>query len=234
MRHAALPGAIVLAATLVLPARPASGPPATGAIEGVVRFTGKPPPPRKVLTADGAVEHHALVLDKKTKGLRDVVVCLVDAPARPKVAKREPVYVDQKDLRFVPRVVAVQHGQAVRFDNSDRFNHGVRSTSTVPRNNFNFFVTPGNPIDCVFGPQKYPIAIDCSLHPCMRAWVYVFDHPHFAVSGAKGTFRIADIRPGKHTLWLRHADTGLNEKRPVEIRAGRITRVEVEWKKLED
>jgi plastocyanin len=231
--RAGLLGMVVLAAAAVLPARPASGPPATGAVEGVVRFTGKLPPPRKVVTADGPIEYPDLVVDKKTKGLADVVACLADVPAQPRVSKREPVLVDQKDLRFVPRVVAVQNGQAVRFDNSDRFNHSVRASSTVAKNTFNLFVSPGNPVDCVFVPQKHPVAIDCSLHPCMRAWVYVFTHPHFTVSNGKGTFRIADLRPGKYTLWLRHAATGLQAKRAVEVRAGRITHLEVGWQKVE-
>jgi plastocyanin len=226
-------GSAVLGGVVVLPCWPAAGPPPTGTIEGVVRFTGKLPPPRKVITADGPVLHQDVMVDKKTKGLRDVVAALAELAAQPKVTKREPAYVDQKDLRFVPRVVAVQYGQAVQFDNSDRFNHSVRSTSTEEKNNFNFFVTPGKPIDCVFVPQKHPVAIDCSLHPCMRAWVYVFSHPYFALSDEKGTFRITGIQPGKYTLWLRHPDAGLQAKRGVEVRARQSTRVLVEWKKIE-
>jgi plastocyanin len=209
----------------------AAPPAATGTIEGVVRFTGKLPPPKKLQTMDGSILHHDLVVEKKTKGLRDVAVSLLGIGAAPRVTKREPAYVDQKELLFVPRVVAVQLGQAVRFDNSDTCNHSVQANSSVKSNQFNVFVTPGQPLDHVFEAQKHPVAITCSLHGWMKAYVYVFDHPFFDVTGEKGTFRIANVRPGKHILWLRHADTGLNEKREVEVRASRTTRVEVEWKK---
>jgi hypothetical protein len=101
-------------------------------------------------------------------------------------------------------------------------------------NDFNVFVTPGKPYDHFFAPQKHPVAVGCSLHANMSAWVYVFAHPHFAISDARGTFRITGVSGGKHNLWLRHADTGLNAKRTVEVRAGRITRVAVEWKKVAD
>src|SRR4051794_40996401 len=104
------------------------GPPqkAPGTITGVVRFTGTVPPPKEVVTTDGTtIRHHELLVDSKTRGLRYVVASLEDAPARPKLRDAEPVLVDQKDMRFVPRVVAVQHGQPVRFDNSDLCNHSV-------------------------------------------------------------------------------------------------------------
>src|SRR4051794_36961852 len=87
-----------------------------GIIAGVVRFTGKVPPPKEVVTTDGStIRHSDLVVDGKTRGLRYVVAALEDAPARPRVGKAEPVLVDQRDMLFVPRVVAVQHGRAVRF-----------------------------------------------------------------------------------------------------------------------
>jgi hypothetical protein len=59
----------------------------------------------------------------------------------------------------------------------------------------------------------------------------VTSHPWVAVSDEKGAFTIEDVPPGEYTLWLRHPDTGLEERRPVEVRAGRPVAVEVEWKK---
>jgi plastocyanin len=98
---------------------------------------------------------------------------------------------------FIPRVVVVRHGQAVRFDNSDRFNHGVMTASTVKANQMNV----------------------------------VLPHPWAAVSDEQGRFTISDVPPGKYTLWLRHPDTGMQERRAVEVRAGQTTKVEVEWRK---
>ncbi len=58
-------------------------------------------------------------------------------PRREKVA---PVVADQRDMVFVPRVMAVQHGQAVRFENSDLCNHSVLAASTLSANQFNVLV----------------------------------------------------------------------------------------------
>lgn len=204
-----------------------------GSIAGVVRYTGEVPPPQKVVTSDGRViDHRDLVVEPKGKGLRDVVAVLEDAPAQPKVTNARPAYIDQREMVYLPRVVAVRHGQAVSFDNNDSCNHSVLASSTLPANQFNVFVASGKPYEHVFAPQKHPVQIGCSLHAWMRAWVYVVPHPWFAVSDARGNFEIKDVPPGKHTLWLRHPDTGHQEHREVEVQAGKTLELTVEWNKV--
>jgi plastocyanin len=206
--------------------------PAAGSIQGVVRFTGQLPPVQIITTSEGGkLEHHDLVVDARTKGLRHVFVSLEDAPAQAKVANAKPVLMDQKDMLFLPRVVAVQHGQAVRFDNSDLCNHSVMAVSTVAANQLNVFVTPTKPIEHVFEPQKRPVLIGCSLHGWMRAWVYAVPHPWFALTDAEGKFQIAGIPPGKYTLLCHHADTGLQERRTVQVQAGKTTTLQLDWEK---
>src|SRR6516162_2853558 len=95
-----------------------------GAIYGVVRFTGKVPPAKQIMTTDGGVlQHHDLIVDSKTKGLRFVFATLEDAPVRPKLEKAPAVLLDQRDMVFLPRVIAVQDGQPVRLENNDLCNH---------------------------------------------------------------------------------------------------------------
>ena len=204
-----------------------------GSIVGVVRFSGRVPPPEQMLTNDGIILHHDLVVDPKTKGLRYVVAVLEDVPAQPKATNTKPALMDQRGMLFVPRVIAVQHGQAVTFDNSDSCNHSVMANSGVEANQFNLIVPPGKPYEHLFEPQKHPVQISCSLHPSMRAWVYVFPHPWFAVSDEQGKFQIKEIPPGKYTLWLRHADTGSQQRRRFEVQSGKALELAIEWKWVE-
>lgn len=54
-----------------------------GTIEGQVRYFGKVPPPKRILTTDGgSILHSDLIVDPKTKGLRHVVVVLENAPGK--------------------------------------------------------------------------------------------------------------------------------------------------------
>ena len=205
-----------------------------GTIEGQVRFTGNVPPPKRILTTDGGTLLHSdLVVDPKTKGLRHVVVVLENAPAQPK-AKGNALLVDQRDMLFLPRVVAIQHGQKVRFENNDLCNHSVMAASTVPANQFNIVAAPNQPYEHVFEPQKHPVQIGCALHAWMRAWVYVVPHPWFAISDVQGKFKIERIPPGKHTVWLRHADSGKQERQQVQVEAGKTAELNVEWQKTNE
>jgi plastocyanin len=222
----------ILCFGLLLTANAAPAQEKTGTVEGVVRFTGTIPPAKQLPTGDGGtIEHHDLIVDPKTKGLRWVVAALDDAPAQPKLKDGDsPIVIDQKDMLFLPRVIAVQHGRTVRFDNSDNINHSVSIFSTVKENSLNVFVTAKDPVTKEFAAEKAPLRVGCVLHPSMTAWIYVAPHPWVAVSDAKASFAIKDVPPGKYKLILRHPDTGLRDERDVDVRAGKSAKVDVEWK----
>lgn len=226
-----LAGLFVASLTWALLGRAADAP-APGALTGVVRFTGVVPKPEIITTTDGGkIEHHDLVVDGKRQGLRYVMVQLDDAPAQPKLLKAAPVLLDQREMSFTPRVIAVQHGQPVRFDNNDLCNHSVQALSTVEANQFNKFVLPAQPIDQIFELQKKPVVIGCSLHSWMRAWVYVVPHPWFAVTDAEGKFSITKVSPGKYTLLCQHPDSGLQDKRTVQVESGKTLDLTIAWDK---
>jgi plastocyanin len=216
------------------PAPAAKGPEGTGSIVCTVRYTGKVPAGKRVITEAGPITLQPLVVDAKTKGLRWAVAVVEGVPARPKVKGGKPVVIDQESMLFKPRVVAVQHGRAVRFDNSDACTHSVQALSRVREDQFNRITTSGEPVEHTFALQKHPVQIGCALHPWMRAWVVVVAHPWFAVSDARGECRIAEVPAGEYTLWVRHPDTGLSKRIPVKVEAGKVARVAVEWSRTED
>jgi plastocyanin len=204
----------------------------TGVIQGVVRFIGEVPPAKQVPRGDGSfLDQYDFIVDAKSKGLRWVIAVLEDAPAQPKLGDGDnPIVMDQKDMVFIPRVMAVQHGQPVKFDNSDAINHSVSIFSRVPENELNVFVTKKDPVTKSFAAEKAPLRIGCAIHPSMTAWLYVAPHPWHAVSDAKGSIEIKDVPPGKYTLLLRHPDSGVQERQQVEVKAGQKSTFAVEWK----
>ena len=40
----------------------------------------------------------------------------------------------------------------------------------------------------------------CNVHPWMRAWIFVFDHPYFAVTSRAGKFELKNLPPGTYTI----------------------------------
>ena len=63
----------------------------------------------------------------------------------------------------------------------------------------------------------------------MRAWIYAFDHPYYAVTDARGRFRINQVPPGKYQLIIRQPDGGLSHQATVEVEAGQVRHVAVDF-----
>jgi hypothetical protein len=68
------------------------------------------------------------------------------------------------------------------------------------------------------------LRVTCDIHRWMRTYVGVVSHPHFAVSGADGTFRIANVPPGSYTIVAWQERYGLVSQR-VRVRPGATTTV---------
>jgi plastocyanin len=179
-----------------------------GTIRGPVRFTGMPVEQKKVKVT---VDHTVCGTDKLAediiltpdKGLRNAVVSLQVAPPDVKWSPAPPVQLDQKQCVFVPRVVVVPAGGTVEFLNSDRLLHNLHSGNARHNPVFNRTQPKGRTIPIAF-PRPEIIRIDCDLHPWMRAWVVVAEHPFYAVTDDKGEFVLSNVPPGNYTLQVWH------------------------------
>jgi hypothetical protein len=60
--------------------------------------------------------------------------------------------------------------------------------------------------------ERLPVQIGCDIHPWMRAWVVVVDHPYVAVTAEDGTFSIKDLPVGEHQFRIWHERVGSIEK----------------------
>jgi hypothetical protein len=67
--------------------------------------------------------------------------------------------------------------------------------------------------------------IKCDIHSWMVAWVGVVPHPYFAVSGNDGSFTIARVPPGQHTIQTWHEAYG-RLTRTVDVKAGQTATVD--------
>lgn len=201
-----------------------------GRIEGTVRYRGRIPVSD---TPDNAgMVGPLLEVDEAEGGLRYAVVYLVGIEAndipRPEAGQ---VRVDQRDLAFHPHVTAVRAGRDVRFSNSDPENHNVRAQSRVPGNEFNVTTASGLEVEKAFEvePEYAPILLSCDIHPWMRAWVYVFEHPFFAVTDKEGRFAIGPLPEGTYDVRVRQPDGRLRAEGRVRVEAGVTRPLDIEF-----
>ena len=142
--------------------------------------------------------------------LQNVIVYLRGVAPDSGGASRPPAVLDQIGCRYQPHVIALESGQMLRVQSSDPFLHNVHIKSVANESgNFSQLAESGQPAvtDVRFSvPEIFPI--QCDVHPWMRAWVGVFDHPYFAVTDNAGAFRIERVPPGSFTIVAWHERFG--------------------------
>jgi plastocyanin len=131
---------------------------------------------------------------------------------------------DQKGCLYDPTILAVQTGQKITVKNSDDCIHNVHAIPKVVGNQeFNDPQQPGGAdLSYSFPKSEMFLKFQCDVHPWMFAWVSVFDHPYFCVSGADGKFTIKNVPPGKYTIVAAHRKAG-EQTQEVEVKDGNAT-----------
>lgn len=191
-----------------------------GGVEGKVTFAGSAPAastfpvdrdPVCEKVFPGGVATDAPVVVGADGGLANVFVTLTGVPAAAvPPAPKTPVVLDQKDCRFLPRVVGVRAGQPVRVGNDDATLHNVRAES-VANPEFNVGLAPGKSVERTFARAERMVRLHCHVHHWMTAWVGVVDHPYFAVTGADGRFRLAGVPAGRYGVEVWHETLGTRQ-----------------------
>jgi plastocyanin len=155
--------------------------------------------------------------------LSAALVCLRGRSLRGLQPRQSPAvtHVDQQDYRFIPETVAIRAGDSIRFTNSDTALHNVRAVSGDESFNISLaqdgeFVQPFRRA----GNTRKPVVIGCAFHSQMQAWVYVFDHPFFAVTAEDGKFQFDAVPAGDYDLEIIHPSGKLQQVRPVQVKAG--------------
>ena len=139
---------------------------------------------------------------------------------------KEPVTIDQRGCLYMPRVSGAQTGQRIEFVNSDPTLHNVH-LEPGRSSGMNFgLATTGSRRSIHIDVAEVPIVVRCDVHPWMRAYLAVLDHPYFAVTGRDGSFRFADVPQGGLTLAVWHERLGARQV-SVTVHAQRTTTVEL-------
>jgi plastocyanin len=123
-------------------------------------------------------------------------VIWVEAPQSAQDPPPTPV-IDQRNLSFYPRVLAVRVGTVVAFPNHDRVFHNVFSFHNGKV--FDLGLYPTGTVKHVTFDKAGLSRLFCNIHPHMAAYVVSVASQYFAVSDAAGEFTIRGLAPGTYT-----------------------------------
>lgn len=216
-----------------------------GSIKGQFVYGGDPPSPKVLIekgkadkdpgvcAASGSLVSQSLAVDPKTRGVRHAFVYLVrpkgtnPALVKELLAKNAKVVVDQKNCEFIPYAVALHQDQTIEFKSSDPVNHNVhlQPFTNAP---FNLILAAGGSVEKKLVAERRVIPLSCDIHPWMKGWIMVFDHPFFAVTAEDGSFELKGVPAGEHKLviWqesVGYATPGLAQGMSVVVKDGAPT-----------
>jgi len=191
---------------------------AASTITGVVTFDGKAPA-LKPLTMDAdpacAKKHTApvpsemLVLGNgNTMGNIMVYVSKGIPAGKTYPAPKTPVVLDQKGCQYVPHVMGIMVGQAYRILNSDGVLHNLHA---LPKVNSGFnkpMPATVKETSATFEKPEPVFPIKCDVHPWMQAYIGVYTHPFFSVTGTDGKYTISGLDPGTYEITVWHERLG--------------------------
>ncbi len=187
-------------------------------ITGTVTFEGTPPT-LKPLTMDAdpacAKKHSApvpnemLVLGSGNTMANIMVWVSKGLPAgKTWPVPKTPVVMNQDGCQYKPHVMGIMVGQTYKILNSDGVLHNVHA---LPKINpaFNRAMPPTvKEATATFSKPEALFQVKCDVHPWMNAYVGVFTHPFFTVTGKDGKFTISGLDPGTYEISAWHERLG--------------------------
>jgi hypothetical protein len=94
----------------------------------------------------------------------------------------------------------MQAGQELKILNSDPTMHNIHGLPKLNKE-FNFGMPKTVKEKSVtFHKAEDVFVIKCDVHPWMKSYVQVFDHPYFAVTGTDGKYSIPGISAGEYEV----------------------------------
>ncbi|MBZ5592408.1 MAG: carboxypeptidase regulatory-like domain-containing protein [Acidobacteriia bacterium] len=190
-------------------------------LTGKVSFTGDKPAMRNIdMSANpacarahaGAPAKSEEVIVNDNGTLKNAFVWVkAGVPDRQWPVPTTPVDLAQKGCMYGPHVIGVMSNQDIKIVNSDPTNHNIHPLPKINQE-WNESQPPnGDSKLKKFAREEVMIPVKCNVHPWMRSYIGVVNHPFFFVTGDDGTFTIKGLPPGKYTVEAWHEKYGTKD-----------------------
>lgn len=143
----------------------------------------------------------------------------------PPPAAQPVVELPQKDLAFVPALLAIRVGTKVEFPNLDDTYHNIFSYSAPKRFDLGRYRSDEKPVPSQVFDVAGLVTLRCDIHEHMRGLLLVVDTPYFVVTDEEGRFELKDLPAGHYTLkaWI---DSKSTREQAVDLAADSHLRVD--------
>ena len=207
-----------------------------GRLRGVVKLSGERPRDSTVTPTSHQDVCGRTLVQPTVEGMADrlegAVVWLADVRTGKRVPLARRFELLNVRCQLTPRVQGVLVGGTLNVRSDDAAPHHnrlvrQRTGETIVRVSETDEGTVV-PVDRAL-TEVGVIEVRCDDHPWTHAWIAVFDHPYYAVTGADGRFAMDSVPPGTYRLVTWHPRLGRTEQ-SVTVGGGPEEMVEVTLK----
>jgi hypothetical protein len=185
----------------------------TGTVSGRILLDREAPPLPEIVV-DKTVEFCGetlmdTLLMVQNSGIQGAVIS-IDWNGEPftDLTLRDPIHLQSRGCLFHPRIQATRLGNDLVLKSGDEITHNPHGWWNNKKTIFN--ITLLNPNQTF--KRKFRWAgtyrIECDTHTWMKAYILVFEHPFYTVSGEEGGFKLENIPIGTYTIRVWHEVLG--------------------------
>jgi len=179
-----------------------------GIVKGTITVGGKPAPDA-VVSIEGLSQDQIKTQMAHTKPQKKII--------------------DQRNLKFIPTVVAIMAGETVDFPNNDKTWHNVYSKGGA--NDFDLGLYASGKTRSKKFDKPGVSRILCNAHPNMEAFVVVKDHPFFSTTDSRGNYEIKNVPVGKVRVEIWYPNLEIRSDNIEIVRDGEVFALSVDLKK---
>jgi len=175
-------------------------------------YDGDPPVPKPIVVnkdkefcGEFRLIDERLLVHPENRGIQNVVVYLFTGRGGTKIPavppRNQEVELTAENCRFNPRILVAQSGDTLVFTQNCVVIHNL---------NINFFSNPAmSPYGPLRAPKRYhlarpepaPIPLECNIHPWMKGYLVLLEHPYVGVSDANGQVVIKGLPDNSELLF---------------------------------
>ena len=125
-----------------------------------------------------------------SRGIDGVIVSLEGITRGKPKPKEDMIVIENRGCRFIPYIATTVVGSTLQVQNTDPIIHTThaRFQTRYGRTLWNIVQQAGTPGISKSLAGVGIVDIRCDLHPNMRSYVHVFNHPYFTVTDTDGFF----------------------------------------------
>lgn len=195
-----------------------------GSISGRVTWVGDPPSAQtdRVYRDSGLcgedVPIDELVISDESRGIEGVIVNLEGVTRGKPLPSPGSLVIENRGCRFLPPTSVTIIGATLQIQNLDpvmHYTHARLDTRFGPTL-WNIIQQAGAEGRTKLLDTPASLDIRCDLHPNMKAFIRVLDHPYFDQTSFEGHFELRNVPPGSYTLNAWHPRFGMRST-PVTV-----------------